>query len=128
MDGGRVCRVRPDVAAVGRAFDYLIPTALAAEVSVGSVVRVPLHGRRVRGWVVADDVVPETARARLVALLGVVSAGPPPEMVALADWAARRWAGPVTTFLRAASPANVVATSSPPLPGRRARPGIRRRS
>ncbi|MEI8000212.1 MAG: hypothetical protein WCI50_02580 [Actinomycetes bacterium] len=117
MDGGRVCRVRPDVAAVGRAFDYLIPTALAAEVSVGSVVRVPLHGRRVRGWVVADDVVPETARARLVALLGVVSAGPPPEMVALADWAARRWAGPVTTFLRAASPANVVATSSPPLPG-----------
>ena len=32
------------------------PTSSRAVVRVGAIVRVPLHGRRVRGWVVADDV------------------------------------------------------------------------
>ena len=45
----RVCRVQPDVPAVTRAFDYLVPPALADLVRVGTIVRVPLHGRRVRG-------------------------------------------------------------------------------
>ena len=103
----RVCRVRPDVPAVTRAFDYLVPSDLAPTLRVGAVVRVPLHGRRVRGWVVADDVEPEAAPERLVPVNAVVSAGPPPEVVALCEWAAWRWAGPVTAFLRAASPPNV---------------------
>lgn len=94
--------------AVARAFDYLVPTSLAERVRVGAVVRVPLHGRRVRGWVVADGVAPEAAPERLVALAGVVSAGPSPDLVALAEWAAWRWAGPATVFLRAASPPNTV--------------------
>ena len=51
----RVCRVAPDVTAVERVFDYVVPDALAPLVRVGAIVRVPLHGRRVRGWVVADD-------------------------------------------------------------------------
>ena len=38
-------RVRPDLAAVERAFDYLVPTALAPRVEVGTIVRVPLHGQ-----------------------------------------------------------------------------------
>ena len=147
----RVCRVQPDVPAVTRAFDYLVPPTLADLVRVGTIVRVPLHGRRVRGWVVADHVVPEAAPDRLVPVHAVVSAGPPPGVVELAAWAARRWAGPVTAFLRAASPPNVVApaavtesgstrfsVSAPPAdlggawPGNRARtvtwpPGIDRR-
>ena len=55
----RVCRVVPDVTAVERVFDYLVPDALSARVRVGTIVRVPLQGRRVRGWVVAVDVQPE---------------------------------------------------------------------
>ncbi|MFM8303561.1 MAG: hypothetical protein ACKOA9_04580 [Actinomycetota bacterium] len=99
---------------MARTFDYLVPEALAASVRVGTVVRVPLHGRRVRGWVVADDVVPEADPDRIVPVHKVVSAGPPPEVVALAHWAAHRWAGPVTAFLRAASPpVSVTATASP---------------
>ena len=116
MAAGRVCRVRPDVPAVGRAFDYLVPDDLAERIAVGTVVRVPLQGRRVRGWVVAVDVESEAPEARLVPVHAVVSAGPPPEVVALAEWAARRFAGPVTAFLRAASAPNVVA------PGRVAPP------
>ncbi len=112
----KVCRVQPDVPAVTRAFDYLVPEALAASVHVGAIVRVPLHGRRVRGWVVADDVVPETALDRLVPVHKVSSAGPPPELVDLARWAAHRWAGPVTAFLRAASPPTAVGADAPPGP------------
>ncbi|HEX6311616.1 MAG TPA: hypothetical protein VF152_08305 [Acidimicrobiia bacterium] len=110
----RVCRVRPDVPAVDRVFDYRVPATLAAAVRVGTIVRVPLHGRRVRGWVMADDVEPETGRAHLLPLAKVVSAGPPAEVVALCEWAAWRYAGPVTALLAAASPPNVVAPEAEP--------------
>jgi primosomal protein N' (replication factor Y) len=81
---------------------------------VGTIVRVPLHGRRVRGWVVADDVTPETEPARILPLAKVVSAGPPADVVELCDWAAWRYAGPVTALLAAASPPNVVAPGAGP--------------
>lgn len=105
----RICRVRPDIPAIRRAFDYLVPAPLVGAVRVGAVVRVPLHGRRVRGWVVdADVAVPDAPPARLREILAVSSAGPPPDVVALCEWAAWRWAGPVVTFLRAATPPNNV--------------------
>jgi len=83
-------------------------------VRVGTIVRVPLHGRRVRGWVLADDVEPETASDRLLPLTKVASAGPPAEIVDLCKWAAWRYAGPVTALLRAASPPNAVAAGADP--------------
>jgi len=104
--------VQPDVPAVTRAFDYTVPEDLAASVRVGAIVRVPLHGRRVRGWVLADDIESEVAPALLRPLRQVVSAGPPPDVVALCEWAAWRWAGPVATFLRAASPPSIVDPAS----------------
>jgi primosomal protein N' (replication factor Y) len=110
----RVCRVVPDVPALDRSFDYLVPDAMAAVVTVGTIVRVPLHGRRVRGWVVADPVEPETEAARLLPLAKVVGAGPPPDLVALCAWAAWRWAGPLALMLRAASPPNVVGRAAAP--------------
>lgn len=113
----RICRVQPDVPAVTRAFDYLVPDEVGERLAVGTIVRVPLHGRRVRGWVVADDVVPETGVDRLVPVHKVASAGPPPDLVDLARWAAHRWAGPVTAFLRAASPPNAVLGPGPGEPG-----------
>jgi len=104
-----VVRVQPDVPAIHRVFDYFLPSHLS--VSVGTIVRVPLHGRRVRGWVMVADVAnPETTELRDV--LAVVGAGPPAAMVELCRWAAWRWAGPLATFLRAASPPNVVADGS----------------
>ena len=39
---------------------------MARDVRVGTIVRVPLHGRRVRGWVLDPDVeAPEVDGARL---------------------------------------------------------------
>jgi primosomal protein N' (replication factor Y) len=105
--------VRPDVPAIARAFDYLVPAPLVGAVHVGVVVRVPLHGRRVRGWVVdADVAAPEAPPERLREILSVSSAGPPPDVVALCEWAAWRWAGPVVTFLLAATPPNNVDPSA----------------
>jgi primosomal protein N' (replication factor Y) (superfamily II helicase) len=85
---------------------------VAGVVRVGTIVRVPLHGRRVRGWVVADGVDPEVEPAELRPLAKVVSAGPPPDVVELCRWMAWRYAGPVAPILRAASPPNVVPATS----------------
>ncbi|MFO7589974.1 MAG: hypothetical protein R6X23_03640 [Acidimicrobiia bacterium] len=109
-------RVLPDVPALDRALDYLVPGDLEAALEVGAIVRVPLHGRRVRGWVVERDVEPATSVERLLPIRAVVSAGPPPEVLALAERAARRWAGPRTAFLRPASPPNNVAPGPVPPP------------
>lgn len=115
----RVCRVAPDVPALsGRTFDYLVPAEFAEACTVGTIVRVALHGRRVRGWVLEDGVEPETAPEKLKPLLAVVSGGPPAEVVALCEWTAWRFAGPLLPLLRAASPAAIV----PPRPGTALRP------
>lgn len=112
-------RVAVDVPAIDREFDYLVPENLAAAVRVGTIVRVPLHGRRVRGWVTALDVSPD-ASVRLQPIAKVTGWGPPLELLALGEWAAWRWAGRRTTFLRAASPERAVmglpsSASSPPV-------------
>ena len=112
----RVARVLPDVPAIDRVFDYLVPDELSASLRVGTIVRVPLHGRRVRGWVLALDVEPGAPLERLLPIRAVVSAGPPAEVVDLALGAARRWAGPRAAFLRAASPPNNVAVGPVPEP------------
>jgi primosomal protein N' (replication factor Y) len=115
----RVCRVQPDVPALRRAFDYSVPDEVGAIVRVGTIVRVPLHGRRVRGWVLDADVAESAVDApagRLLPLGSVVSAGPPADLVALCTWAAHHWAGPLAGFLRAASPANVVPPREVPEP------------
>lgn len=110
----RVCRVAVDVLAVERLFDYSVPEPLAGVVGVGTIVRVNLGGRRVRAWVVDDDVVSEAPPEKLRPLLAAVSAGPSPEVVDLTEWAAWRFAGPRLPLLRAASPAAVVSPG--PLP------------
>ncbi|HEX7132309.1 MAG TPA: hypothetical protein VF228_07015 [Iamia sp.] len=101
----------PDVAGIARRFDYVVPARLDDQVRVGTVVRIDLHGRRVAGWVVAEvddgDVAPDVDLKELARVTG---AGPAPDLVALADWAAWRWAGRPRTFLRAASPPGKVTS------------------
>jgi len=113
----------PDVAGIAKRFAYVVPSRLDDQVGVGTLVRIDLHGRRVGGWVVEEDVAPPDDVA-LRELARVTGAGPAPDLVALADWAAWRWAGRTRTFLRAASPPGRVpsrpgAPAAPP-PGRSA--------
>ena len=114
--GRAVVRVLPDQPAIDKAFDYLVPEALGDQVRVGTMVRIALHGRRVGGWVVADDVEPPPG-VTLRPLAKVTGWGPPADVIDLAGWAAWRWAGPAGAFLRTASP----GTPCGPLP-RPARP------
>ena len=115
-DRNTVCRVLPDVPAVDRAFDYSIPDSLAGTIRVGMLVRIPLRGRRVRGWVLEVDATPDVPVESLLPVLTAVSAGPSGAMVELCAWAAWRWAGPRVAFLRAASPPNIVAAEDTPEP------------
>ena len=103
----RVVRVVPDVPAIHRRFDYSVPPPLGRDLRVGSRVRVELHGRRVGAWVVEDGVV-APAGVPLKPLAALSGDGPPPEVVALAEWAAWRWAGPLSSFLGTASPPRLV--------------------
>ena len=57
-------------AGLDKIFDYLVPEALGDQVRVGTVVRVALAGRRVGGWVVADDVEPPDGRRAAAARQG----------------------------------------------------------
>ncbi|MGH9078807.1 MAG: hypothetical protein ACRDYE_01790, partial [Acidimicrobiales bacterium] len=107
--------VLPDVPAIRRRFDYTVPASLGTEIRVGSRVRIDLHGRRVGGWVV-EDRVEATAGISLKPLAGSSGEGPPPAVVAVAEWAAWRWSGPISSMLGSASPPRVVR------PGRESRP------
>jgi len=113
-------RVVPDVAtfAVDNGFWYSIPDHLSPELRVGSIVRVPLSGRRVRGWVVeiADK---ETERLKEVA--GISGWGPVFDTALLQSlrWAAQHYIAPVATLLGRATPPNLprsVPESPPPPP------------
>jgi primosomal protein N' (replication factor Y) len=61
----------------------------------------------VGAWVVEEDVEAPPGVVP-VPIVGVSGLGPPPAAVDLARWAAWRWAMPVATLLRAASPDRVV--------------------
>ncbi len=106
----RVARVLPDVVAIDKEFDYLVPDGV--EVQVGDVVRIQLHGRRVGAWIMAVDVEP-VAGVVLKPLAKVSGRGPAPELIELAAWAADRWVGRRASFLRTAAPPGVVRVLLP---------------
>jgi primosomal protein N' (replication factor Y) len=111
-DGGTVVEVLPDVSGLDRTFHYLVPASFG-EVKVGTIVRVVLHGRRTRGWVVAAGIaVPEGLE--LKAVREIVSLGPPPDIVELCRWAAWRYAGRLRPLLLAASAPRIVRSLPAP--------------
>ena len=103
----RTVRVRTEVAALTKTFDYAVPARWTEDVRVGTRVRVPLHGRTVRGWVVETDV-STLDGVEVLPLKSWLGWGPPADLVEVAEWASWRWAGPVSFFLHAASPPVVV--------------------
>src|SRR5436190_2468006 len=108
----RLVRVIPDVTGLDNEFDYLVPEGVDAP--VGTRVRVPLHGRRVAGWVVAADPPDALDAGRLRELAAVSSRGPAADLVELARWASVRWAaGRLRPFLVTASPPTNVAGLPP---------------
>ena len=115
-------RVVPDVASfsVDDGFWYSVPEHLAPDIHIGSIVRVPLSGRRVRGWVV------ETAADRegkLKDVAGISGSAPvvDPDLLQGLVWTARHYVAPVSTLLSRASPPNLprsIPTGTSPENGR----------
>jgi primosomal protein N' (replication factor Y) (superfamily II helicase) len=110
-----VARVVPDVTGLDKQFDYVVPDHMRARVAAGSMVRVPLHGRRVGGWIVAlgppDGSVP---LARLVPLAKWSGIGPADDVIELGKWASVRWsAGRLRPLMVAASPPAMVGALPP---------------
>ena len=114
----QVVRVLPDIVELDKAFDYAVPHKWFADdraerLEIGSIVRITLGPRRLRGWVLDTHVEPK-AGFELLPLAGLTGAGPPAEILDLASWAAWRWAGHLVSLLRAASPPRVVGLPHPP--------------
>jgi primosomal protein N' (replication factor Y) len=120
-----VVRVVPDVPsfAVDDGFWYSVPDHLAPDIAVGSIVRVPLSGRRVRGWVV------QSAERRQGSLKDVASiSGNVPvfdeRLLRGLTWAANHYVAPISTLLARATPPNLPRS----LPGPAPLPGVQRSS
>jgi primosomal protein N' (replication factor Y) len=110
-------RVVPDVASfsVDDGFWYSIPDHLRPDLHIGSIVRVPLSGRRVRGWVVevADDHAGE-----LKDVAGISGSHPVFDRVLARGliWAARHYVAPLATLLGRATPPNLPRATPGPAP------------
>jgi primosomal protein N' (replication factor Y) len=115
-----IIRVVPDVAGLdGKSFDYVVPQRLRNQVRVGGIVRVPLHGRRVRAWVTVMDVAPADGVA-LKPITQVSRGGTSSDLMDLAEWASWRWAGRLVHLLDTATNAQASIRSGPT----RAAPGV----
>lgn len=115
-------RVVPDVPsfAVDGGFRYSIPTHLAEDLSVGSIVRVPLGGRRVRGWVV-EITSDEPADLKEIAGISGSSSVFDPDQLRSLRWASQHYVAPVSVLLARATPPNLPRRRPPspaiPRPG-----------
>lgn len=109
-----VARVLPDVTGLDKPFDYSLTAPLAGVVQLGDLVRVDLHGRRVRAWVIGlDPADADTGRA-LKPVIKWSSRGPDQALLDLAGWASIRWAaGRLRPFLVTATPSINVAGELP---------------
>ncbi|KRO46274.1 MAG: hypothetical protein ABR56_09470 [Acidimicrobium sp. BACL27 MAG-120823-bin4] len=109
MPSVRVARVVPDVTGVDKIFDYLVPEALAETVRVGVRVRVPLHGRNVAGWVVEIGEPSAGLEVKKIkSVIKVLGLGATAEIVDLAVWATKRWAGRMRSFISTAAPERLI--------------------
>ncbi len=85
------------------------------DVQVGSIVRVPLGGRRVRGWVTA---VRSEAREGLKEIIGVSGAHPvfTDELLQTLRWAAVHYVSPLAALIPKAAPPNLPKRGALELP------------
>ena len=127
-----VVRVVPDMVQFDKDLYYAVPDAWHADgradrLAVGSIVRITLRGRPMRGWITEVGVEP-LAGVGLKPLTKLTGMGPPADVVSLARWAAWRWAGRTVHLLRAASPPRVVTgpalSRSSPTVGRDSPPRV----
>ena len=102
----------PDIPAfaLDDGFTYRVPPELAGQVEVGSLVRVPLAGRRVRGYAVGlEEGAPGLDSAKLKDVRALSSPIPvfTPAMLPVLRWAAEHYAAPLAAVLAKTAPPNL---------------------
>lgn len=109
-----VARVVPAVPSfsVDGGFRYSIPDGMRSIVEVGSLVRVPLGGRRVRGYVVAtaDE---DASGLRQIATVSGGSTVFDDLLLSSLRWAAHHYVAPLSVMLERAAPPNNPPAPSP---------------
>ena len=96
--------------AFDQGFAYRVPPALIEQVAVGSMVRVPLAGRRVRGYVIGlEEVGRDPGPANLKDVRSVSSAIPvyTKAMLPSLRWAAGHYVAPLAGILARTGPPNL---------------------
>ncbi|MBU1866689.1 MAG: hypothetical protein KKE89_09770 [Actinobacteria bacterium] len=109
----RVARVVPDlpVFAVDDGFAYAVPDGM--EAPVGSIVRVPLGGRRVRGFVVSNQPGDHAGLKEILAVSGDFPVFDEP-LLGVLRWAAVHYVAPVAAVLAKAAPPNLPRRAAVP--------------
>ncbi len=98
-----VIRVLVSAGSSDKEFDYLLGSQDIESVAIGTIVRVPLAGRKVEGWVCDIDP-PIEPGISYKEICSLQSAGPDPSIMELSKWAAYYWLAPRSKFLKTASP------------------------
>lgn len=123
-------RVAADIPKIEKSYWFTSDVEIKghSQIRVGSIVRINLHGRRVRGWVceiasdrpqVRDDE-SEFDVNKLKSIIEFVSDGPPPHLVAFCERLSKYYLSSPVTFLRACSPTRIqtgIQYSSPDFDG-----------
>ena len=107
----RIARVVPDVPSfsVDDGFAYSIPEGIDTE--VGAIVRIPLGGRRVRGWVVAISEGDGSGLKALLSRSGDLSVFDS-RFLDVMRWVAVRYVSPLAAVLSKATPPNIPRSRS----------------
>lgn len=119
-----VARVRVDstLPQVDRTFDYRVPAELSEDAVPGARVRVLFNGHELTGYIEERAVTTDWTRTSLLPIKSVLSRVPAvaPEIFALAEALADRYASTVANVLRLAVPPRIAALDkkyAPLLPG-----------
>lgn len=119
-----VARVRVDstLPQVDRTFDYRVPAELSEDAVPGARVRVLFNGHELTGYIEERAATTDWTRTSLLSLKSVLSRVPSvaPEIFALAEALADRYASTVANVLRLAVPPRIAALDkkyAPLLPG-----------
>lgn len=102
-------------------FWYSLPESHRSRVGLGTIVRVPLGGRRVRGYVVEVASRPATGLKAIAGVSGELAVFGPKLRDALV-WAAHHYVAPISVLLEKAAPPNLpsaVTSTPPPAPATR---------
>lgn len=110
----RVARVVPDIPtfAVDSGFAYEIPERLS-DITIGSLVRIPLGGRTVAGFVVDVGDHDPTGLRQIKSARGAVFNQ---ALLSVLKWAATHYVAPLSVLLAKAAPPNLPRVSAAPQP------------